>query len=67
MKVENERIRIGSRVRLNDDVEMHNFTYTKGHEFTVFGESYRGLDLVDDDGNKLVETLFIHDKLELVK
>ena len=66
MKVENKRIKVGSRIRLNDDVEMFNCTYTKGHEFNVVGNSYRGFDLEDDEGNKIYECLFIHDKLELV-
>lgn len=67
MKIERKQIEIGSRVRLLEDVEMFNCTYTKGHEFKVYGSSYRGFDLVDDDGNKMNETLFIHDKLELVE
>lgn len=66
MKIEKQQIKIGSRVRLLEDVEMFNCTYTKGHEFTVYGSSYRGWDLIDDDGNKMNECLFIHDKLELV-
>jgi hypothetical protein len=66
MKVEHKQIKIGSRVRLLSDVKMFNCTYTKGHEFTVFGCGYRGWDLVDDDGNKMLECLFIHDKLELI-
>ena len=67
MKIEHKQIKIGSRVRLLEDVEMFNHTYTKGHEFNVYGSSYRGWDLVDDDGNKIDECLFIHDKLELVE
>ena len=67
MKIEHKQIKIGSRVRLLEDVEMFNCTYTKGHEFTVYDGSYRGWDLVDDDGNKMDECLFIHDKLELVE
>ena len=66
MKIENKQIQINSRVRLLEDIQMFNCTYTKGHEFTVCGSSYRGWDLVDDDGNKIGECLFIHDKLELI-
>lgn len=66
MKQEKRHIKIGSRVRLTEDVEMFTVTYTKGYEFTVYGSSYRGWDLIDDDGNKIVECLFIHDKLELI-
>lgn len=67
MKIEHKQIKIGSRVRLLEDVEMFTRTYTKGHEFTVYGGSYRGWDLIDDEGNKMDECLFIHDKLELVE
>lgn len=66
MKIENKQIKIGSRVKLLEDIEMFTCTYTKGHEFTVYGESYRGWDLVDDEGNKMDECLFIHDKLKLI-
>jgi len=67
MKIEKKQIKIGSRVRVTEDIEMFNCTYTKGHEFKVYGSSYRGWDLIDDDGNKMDECLFIHDKLELVE
>ena len=66
MKQEKRHIKIGSRIRLKEDVDMVNVTYTKGHEFTVYNSSYRGWDLIDDDGNKIDECLFIHDKLELI-
>ena len=67
MKIKHKKIKIGSRVRLLKDVEMFNCTYTKGHEFNVISSSYRGWDLKDDDGNEMVECLFIHDKLKLVQ
>lgn len=67
MKKVKDQITIGSRVRLLKDVKMFDCTYTKGHEFTVYGSSYRGWDLVDDDGNKIDETGFISDKLKLIK
>lgn len=66
MIIEHKQIKIGSRVRLTKDVSLFHRTFTKGHEFTVYGSSYRGWDLVDDDGNKMDETLFIHNKLELI-
>lgn len=66
MKVMKNKMTIGSRVRLLEDIEMFNCIYTKGHEFTIYGKSYRGFDLVDDDGNKIDECLFIEDKLELI-
>lgn len=67
MKTEHKQIKVGSRIRLKEDVEMFNYTYTKGHEFNVVSESRRGFDLEDDDGNKIGECLFIHDKLELIE
>lgn len=66
MRIEHQQIQIGSRVRITEDIEMFNCTYIKGHEFTVYGSSQRGWDLIDDDGHKMDECLFIHDKLELV-
>ena len=42
MKIETKQIQIGSRIKLLEDIEMFNCTYTKGHEFTVYGSSYRG-------------------------
>ena len=67
MKKEHKQIKVGSRVRLTDDEEMINCTYTKGHEFNIISESERGFNLEDDDGNKILECLFIHHKLELVE
>ena len=61
-----KHIDIGSRVKLNDDVHMTDIIYKKGHEFTVYRGSDRGWDLVDDEGNKLDETRFISNKLELI-
>lgn len=55
----NKGIKIGSRVRLLEQVNMTNITYEIGHEFTVYGLSDRGWDLVDDNGNKLDETRFV--------
>ena len=67
MKIEKQQIKVGSRVRLLKDVKMFNCIYTKGHKFTVYAGGQRGWDLIDDDGNKMDECLFIHDKLELIK
>lgn len=55
------QMKIGSRVQLKEDVS----NFLKGHEFTIYGASYRGWDLIDDNGNKIDECLFMHDKLEL--
>lgn len=67
MKIEHNIKKIGSRVRLTEDLEMFNCTYTKGHEFTIYGQTQRGFDLVDADGNKVTETLMVNDILELIK
>jgi hypothetical protein len=65
MKIEHKRYEIGARVRLLEDVVMSNITYIKGHEFTITGEDdIRGLDLEDDEGNRLYETRFV--KMELI-
>jgi len=37
------------------DVRVPAGTYTKGHEFTITGYSFRGPDMVDDDGRPLYE------------
>jgi hypothetical protein len=52
-------IKIGSRVRLLEQVNMTNITYEIGHVFTIFGSTERGWDLIDDNGNKLYETRFV--------
>lgn len=65
MKIERKTYEIGARVRLLEDVEMSYCTFTKGHEFTITGsDNIRGLDLEDDEGNRLCETRFV--KMELV-
>ena len=65
MVVKHNRYEKGARVRLLEDVKMHDCTYMKGHEFFIKGEdSIRGLDLEDDEGNRLCETRFV--KMELV-
>ena len=60
-------MKIGDRVRLKEDVSLWKTIYKKGHEFTIYDMSYRGVDLKDDDGNIMDECLFIHDKLEVIK
>jgi len=65
MKIERKTYEKGARVRLLEDVEMSYCTFTKGHEFTITGsDNIRGLDLEDDDGNRLCETRFV--KMELI-
>lgn len=61
----NRNLKIGDRVRLTEDITDMYMLFPKGHRFTIFDSSYRGWDLVDDNGHKMTECLFIHDKLEL--
>lgn len=64
MKIKRKTYEIGARVRLLEDVKMHDCTYTKGHEFTIVREDdMRGFDLEDDDGNRICETRFVKMKL----
>lgn len=57
------KIEIGSRVRITEDIDK----FPKDHEFTVYGCTDRGWDLIDSNGNKLDETRMISSKIELVK
>ncbi len=50
---------IGERVYITEEVNLFNKIYRAGHQFTITGSSYRGLDLEDDDGNRMSETLSI--------
>lgn len=61
----NRELKIGDNVRITEDINLFNKIFKKGHKFKIYGSSYRGWDLIDDDGNKIDECLFIHDKLEL--
>ena len=47
----------GRRIRLTANRSALNGKFTCGHEFTITGSSYRGFDLIDDDGNRLLETM----------
>ena len=66
MKIEKNVGSIGSRVHLIEEVDMGYCVYTVGHEFTIIGESERGWNLEDDDGNRIGETRMIHHKFELI-
>jgi len=57
-------MKVGDRVYINRELEMFGRIYTKGHQFIITGSSYRGWDLIDDDGNKVTETLFISDSIK---
>lgn len=63
--ISKERIKIGSKVILIEDIERFPKTYIAGEIFNVYGESYRGFDLVNDDGEKIDETLFVQYKYKL--
>ena len=58
-------MRVGSRVRLTEEIVMWGKLYDAGHEFIIYDEDYiRGFSLVDDDGNKVDECRMIHHLLE---
>lgn len=59
-------LQVGDRIRLKNDVSVLAGTFTKGHELTVTGSGPRGLDLRDDDGNMLCETLFVEHLFEKI-
>lgn len=47
--------KIGTRVRLITDVRVLGGVFEKGTELTIIDENPRGYDLVDDEGNNLLE------------
>jgi len=57
------KIEIGSKVELLEDVDMGYFLYKKGHRFKVIDEGERGFDLEDSEGHRLYETRFVKMKL----
>lgn len=58
-------LKIGSRIRIKEPLEMLHKTYPKGHEFTIIGSSgFRGWDIMDDEGNTVYETLFSQNTFE---
>lgn len=58
---------IGQRVVFLEDFEFNGKIYKKGHQFTITGDdNMRGLDLEDDNGNRIGETRFIRSKYELL-
>lgn len=46
---------VGRTVRLTKPINTGAGTYTVGHEFKIVGESNRGHDLQDKDGNNIIE------------
>ena len=58
---------IGQRVVFLEDFEFNGKVYKKGHQFTITGDDdMRGLDLEDDNGNRIGETRFMSSKFELI-
>ena len=58
---------IGQRVVVLEEFEFNGKVYKKGHQFTITGDdNMRGLDLEDDNGNRICETRFIRSKYELL-
>lgn len=58
---------IGQRVVVIEEIEFNGKVYKPGHQFTITGEdNIRGLDLEDDDGNRIGETRFISHMYKLV-
>jgi len=64
MKAMNQ-IKIGSKVKLIENIEMFHRTYKVGEIFTVYGVSYRGWDLINDKNERIDETHFSSHKYEL--
>lgn len=57
----------GQRVVFLEDFNFNGKLYKKGHQFTITGsDNIRGLDLEDDNGNRISETRFIRNKYELI-
>lgn len=46
---------VGKQVVLLEDVETLAGIFTKGHEMTITGTSVRGWDLIDKEGNRILE------------
>jgi len=58
---------IGEIVVVLEEFEFNGKVYKKGHQFTITGDDYiRGLDLEDDNGNRIGETRFSGWKFELI-
>lgn len=50
-----EGLDTGCRVVLKKNLDLLKGRFTKGHEFTITGESQRGFDIIDADGNEAIE------------
>lgn len=65
MFIPNQAARVGDRVRITRSVNVLAGTFTTGSEFTVTRIGVRGLDLVDENGERLLETGFLTDSMEV--
>lgn len=59
MFIPNEILDEGDRVRLTRSVHVFAGTYTQGTEFTVVSVGVRGPNLIDEDGDCVIETGFM--------
>lgn len=66
MKTENTPLKIGDRIRITEDIVMFNATYHKGHEFKIVYSGPRGFDIEDDEGDRLIECMFIQKYFERI-
>jgi len=57
--------RVGDKVRLTRDVEVVVGTFYKDSEFTINSFGSRGPNLVDEDGEDLLECAFITPYLQI--
>lgn len=58
MFIPNKSLKIGDRIVIKEDLQVLAGIFTRGHEFTITDITERGPDLMDDDGNVVLETAF---------
>lgn len=56
MFIKNENLKVGQKVFSTVDLVTCAGKFTKGHEFSILEVTSRGYDLIDKDGNKVLET-----------
>ena len=57
---------IGDKIILKEDVSTMAGTFSEGSELKITGFSDRGMDLVDGDGNKIIEFGRLNEQYELI-
>jgi hypothetical protein len=60
-------IKIGDRVRLDEQVNLNNGYFERGTIMKVVGQSYLGYDLEDENGEKLYEYGVVPSPAKLTK